>query len=128
MDGFNRFINSWNFPRSGGRKHKGTDLMAPQGTPLVAVANGTVRLGFNSLGGNTVWVYADYGVGFFYAHLDTFAPGLQNGDRVTIGEYIGTVGDTGNAAPGAYHLHFGIAVGGGGSDVNPYPSLRAVCP
>ena len=95
---------------------------------LVAVANGTVRLGYNSLGGNTVWVYADYGVGFFYAHLDTFAPGLQTGDRVSIGQVVGTVGDTGNAAPGAYHLHFGIAVGGGGSDVNPYPSLRAVCP
>ena len=51
--------------------------MAAQGTQLVAVANGTVRLGFNSLGGNTVWVYADYGVGFFYAHLDTLRPGPQ---------------------------------------------------
>lgn len=128
VDGISRFINSWGAPRSGGRLHKGTDLMAGQGTPLVAVANGTVRLGFNSLGGNTVWVYADYGVGFFYAHLDTFAAGLRSGDRVTIGQVLGTVGDTGNAAPGAYHLHFGMAVGGGGSNVNPYPSLRAVCP
>jgi len=128
VDGMSRFINSWGFPRSGGRKHKGTDLMAPQGTNLVAVANGTVRFGFNSLGGNTAWVNADYGVGFFYAHLDAFAPGLRNGDRVTIGQVLGTVGDTGNAAPGAYHLHFGVAVGGGGSNVNPYPSLRAVCP
>jgi len=128
VDGISRFINSWGFPRSGGRTHKGTDLMAGQGTPLVAVANGTVRLGYNSLGGNTVWVYADYGIGFFYAHLDTFAPGLRTGDRVTIGQVVGTVGDTGNAAAGAYHLHFGIAVGGGASDVNPYPSLRAVCP
>jgi murein DD-endopeptidase MepM/ murein hydrolase activator NlpD len=128
VNGLSRFIDSWGAPRSGGRTHKGTDLMAPQGTPLVAVANGTVRLGFNSLGGNTVWVYADYGVGFFYAHLDTFAAGLRSGDRVTIGQALGTVGDTGNAAPGAYHLHFGIAVGGGASNVNPYPSLRAVCP
>jgi len=128
VDGISRFINSWGFPRSGGRTHKGTDLMAGQGTPLVAVANGTVRLGYNSLGGNTVWVYADYGIGFFYAHIDTFAPGLQNGDRVTIGQLVGTVGDTGNAAAGAYHLHFGIAVGGGASNVNPYPSVRAVCP
>ena len=128
VDGISQFTNSWDFPRSGGRKHKGTDLMAPRGTPLVAVANGTVRLGANSLGGNIVWVYADYGVGFFYAHLDTFAPGLRSGDRVTIGQVLGTVGDTGNPAPGAYHLHFGIAVGGGASNVNPYPSLRAVCP
>jgi murein DD-endopeptidase MepM/ murein hydrolase activator NlpD len=128
VDGISRFINSWGFPRSGGRSHKGTDLMAPQGTPLVAVANGTVRFGFNSLGGNTAWVYADYGIGFFYAHLDEFEPGLTSGDRVVIGQRIGTVGDTGNAAPGAYHLHFGIAVGGGASNVNPYPSLRAVCP
>lgn len=128
VDGISYFVNSWGAPRSGGRTHAGTDLMAPQGTPLVAVANGTVRFSFNSLGGNVVWVYADYGIGFFYAHLDTFAPGLKSGDRVTIGQVIGTVGDTGNAAPGAYHLHFGIAVGGGGSNMNPYPSLRAVCP
>ncbi len=128
VNGINRFIDSWGAPRSGGRTHKGTDLMAARGTPLVAAANGTVRLGYNSLGGNIVWVYADYGIGFFYAHLDTFAEGLQTGDRVTIGQQIGTVGDTGNPAPGAYHLHFGIAVGGGASNVNPYPSLRAVCP
>ena len=128
VDGLNRFIDSWGAPRAGGRTHKGTDLMAARGTPLVAVANGTVRLGYNSLGGNIVWVYADYGIGFFYAHLDTFAEGLQTGDRVTIGQVIGTVGDTGNPAPGAYHLHFGIAVGGGASNVNPYPSVRAVCP
>ncbi|MCB2223850.1 MAG: M23 family metallopeptidase [Actinobacteria bacterium] len=128
VNGVTRFIDSWGAPRSGGRTHKGTDLMAAKGTPLVAVANGTVRLGYNSLGGNTVWVYADYGVGFFYAHLDTFAAGLQSGDRVSVGQVVGTVGDTGNAAPGAYHLHFGIAVGGGASNVNPYPSLRAVCP
>ncbi len=126
--GINSFIDSWGAPRSGGRTHKGTDLMAQHGTPLVAVANGTATLGYNSLGGNTVWVHADYGVGFFYAHLDTFATGLRSGDRVTIGQVLGTVGDTGNAAPGAYHLHFGIAVGGGASNVNPYPSLRAVCP
>ncbi|MBU1227278.1 MAG: M23 family metallopeptidase [Actinobacteria bacterium] len=128
VDGISRFVDSWGAPRSGGRTHKGTDLMAAQGTRLVAVANGTVSLGFNSLGGNTVWVHADYGVGFFYAHLDTFAEGLRNGDRVSIGQVLGTVGDTGNAAPGAYHLHFGMAVGGGASNVNPYPSLRAVCP
>jgi len=128
VDGINRFIDSWGAPRSGGRTHKGTDQMAARGTPLVAVANGTVKLGYNSLGGNIVWVYADYGIGFFYAHLDTFAEGLKTGDRVTIGQRLGTVGDTGNPAPGAYHLHFGIAVGGGASNVNPYPSLRAVCP
>ena len=122
------FVDSWNAPRPGGRLHKGTDLMARRGTPLVSVANGTIRYGYNSIGGNTAWVYADYGIGFFYAHLDTFAEGIRSGDRVRIGQVIGTVGDTGNAAPGAYHLHFGIAVGGGGSDVNPYPSLRAVCP
>jgi murein DD-endopeptidase MepM/ murein hydrolase activator NlpD len=128
VDGVTRFVDSWGAPRSGGRTHKGTDLMAAQGTPLVAVANGTVRFGFNSLGGNTVWLYSDYGINFFYAHLDSFAEGLQSGDRVTIGQMVGRVGDTGNAAPGAYHLHFGIAVGGGASNVNPYPSVRAVCP
>jgi murein DD-endopeptidase MepM/ murein hydrolase activator NlpD len=123
--GRSSFVDSWGAPRSGGRTHKGTDLMAARGTPLVAVADGVVEPGYGSLGGNTVWLHGDYGVSFFYAHLDAFAPGLSSGDRVTLGQEIGTVGDTGNPAPGAYHLHFGIYPGG--VAVNPYPAVRAVC-
>jgi murein DD-endopeptidase MepM/ murein hydrolase activator NlpD len=126
VGGRSSFIDTWGAPRSGGRTHRGTDMMAPRGTPLVAVANGVIRYGSSVLGGNTVWLHADYGVSFFYAHLDTFAANLQSGDVVTIGTVIGTVGDTGNPAPGAYHLHFGIFPGGTIA-VNPYPSVRAVC-
>jgi murein DD-endopeptidase MepM/ murein hydrolase activator NlpD len=100
--------------------------MAPRGTPLVAVANGVIRYGSSVLGGNTAWLHSDYGVSYFYAHLDAFAADLGSGDTITIGTVIGTVGDTGNPAPGAYHLHFGIFPGGTIA-VNPYPSVRAVC-
>lgn len=120
------FIDTWGAPRSGGRTHRGTDMMAPRGTPLVAVANGVIRYGSSVLGGNTAWLHSDYGVSYFYAHLDTFAADLGSGDTITIGTVIGTVGDTGNPAPGAYHLHFGIFPGGTIA-VNPYPSVRAVC-
>jgi murein DD-endopeptidase MepM/ murein hydrolase activator NlpD len=120
------FIDTWGAPRSGGRTHRGTDMMAPRGTPLVAVANGVIRYGSSVLGGNTAWLHSDYGVSYFYAHLDAFAADLGSGDTITIGTVIGTVGDTGNPAPGAYHLHFGIFPGGTIA-VNPYPSVRAVC-
>lgn len=120
------FVDSWGAPRSGGRSHQGTDMMAPRGTLLVAVASGVIRYGNSILGGNTVWLHADYGVSFFYAHLDEFAANLQSGDYVSIGTVVGTVGDTGNPAPGAYHLHFGVFPGGTVA-VNPYPSVRAVC-
>jgi murein DD-endopeptidase MepM/ murein hydrolase activator NlpD len=127
MAGPSTFVDSWGAPRSGGRTHKGVDMMAPRGVPLVSVANGTIKYGVSTLGGNTAWVYSDYGAAFFYAHLDTFAPGLSTGDRVSIGTVIGTNGDTGNPAPGAYHLHFGIYPGGS-SAVNPYPTIARHCP
>jgi murein DD-endopeptidase MepM/ murein hydrolase activator NlpD len=126
VGGLSSFVDSWGAPRSGGRTHRGTDMMASRGTPLIAVADGVIRYGSSILGGNTVWLHADYGVSYFYAHLDTFAANLQTGDRVAIGTVVGTVGDTGNPAPGAYHLHFGIFPGGTVA-VNPYPSVLAVC-
>jgi murein DD-endopeptidase MepM/ murein hydrolase activator NlpD len=119
------FVDSWGAPRYGGRVHTGTDLMGARGTPLVAVADGTLQLGYNSLGGNTVWLYADYGVGYFYAHLDGFAA-VSSGQWVSRGTVIGYMGDTGNPAPGAYHLHFGISPNGMGA-VNPYPTLARHC-
>lgn len=125
--GPNWFIDTWHAPRSGGRLHKGTDMFAPRGTPLVAVGDGRVQRGFDALGGHTVWLTADHGVNYFYAHLDSFASGLVSGQRVSRGQVIGYVGDTGNPAPGAYHLHFGIYPGGVMA-VNPYPTVAAVCP
>lgn len=119
------FIDSWGAPRYGGRLHTGTDLMGARGTPLVAVADGTLQLGNNPVGGNTVWLYADHGVAYFYAHLDGFAT-VSSGQWVGGGTVIGYMGDTGNPAPGAYHLHFGMTPGGMGA-VNPYPTLARHC-
>jgi murein DD-endopeptidase MepM/ murein hydrolase activator NlpD len=65
-------------------------------------------------------------VNYFYAHLDSYPSGLVDGQRVTRGQVIGYMGDTGNPAPGAYHLHFGIYPGGI-TAVNPYPSVARVC-
>jgi len=121
------FINSWHFPRSGGRLHLGTDMFAAYRAPLVAVADGVVRLSTSSLGGTVIHLWADHQVDYFYAHLDGYAAGLIDGQRVTRGQLLGYVGDTGDAAPGAYHLHFGMRPGNG-AHVNPYFTVRAVCP
>lgn len=120
------FINDWGFPRSGGRRHKGTDMFAPRGTNLLAVGNGSVRLDTSSLGGISVWLDSDYGARFYYAHLDGYPDGLASGQRVSGGQVVGFLGDSGNARGGSPHLHFQIHPGGGAA-VNPYPAVAAVC-
>jgi len=125
--GVTAFVDSWGAPRSGGRVHVGTDLMGPRGMPLVAVADGTIDIGYGTLGGKVVYVNADYGARFFYAHLDSYPDGLVDGQWVAKGTVIGYMGDTGNPAPGAYHLHFSIYPTGSGA-VNPYPTVARHCP
>jgi murein DD-endopeptidase MepM/ murein hydrolase activator NlpD len=120
------FVDSWGAPRSGGRLHVGTDMMGPRGTPLYAVANGVIQYGSSVAGGSTLRLYADYGGFFLYAHLDAYVSDLSNGQWVSRGTVIGYMGDTGNSAPGAYHLHFEIHPGGMGA-VNPYPTLARHC-
>lgn len=116
------YTNSWGAPRPDGRRHEGVDLMAPMGTPLVAVASGRVSFGFNRLGGRVAWVHADDGTRHYYAHLSRIA-GFPR--RVRAGDVIGYVGMTGNA--GAPHLHWEVHPGGGAA-VNPYPyAVRARC-
>ncbi|MDK1017850.1 MAG: peptidoglycan DD-metalloendopeptidase family protein [Actinomycetota bacterium] len=123
--GSNYFGDSWGDPRSGGRTHKGTDLMARYNTPLVAMNSGTVRLNRQRLGGIQIYVYGTDGITYYYAHLSKWVHGMRSGDHVSKGQVIGYVGDSGNARGGAPHLHLGIIAGG--IHVNPYPTVRRVC-
>jgi murein DD-endopeptidase MepM/ murein hydrolase activator NlpD len=118
------FVDSWGAPRSGGRTHQGTDMMAPYGTPVYAAQSGTVSHSSSDLGGIQAYVYGDGGDTTFYAHLQGYG-GTPSGGHASAGTLIGYVGDTGNAT-GTPHLHFEYHPGGGGA-VNPYPYLLAVC-
>ncbi|MFM8828020.1 MAG: choice-of-anchor P family protein [Actinomycetota bacterium] len=112
-------------PRAGTGWHHGTDLFAPMGTPIVAVADGTLsKVGVNNLGGNRLWLTDDAGNEFYYAHLSAYAPGTADGVRVRAGQVIAFLGNTGQAITTPPHLHFEIHPGGGDS-VNPYPYLVA---
>jgi murein DD-endopeptidase MepM/ murein hydrolase activator NlpD len=125
-------VDTWGQSRVG-HLHSAIDIMAARGTPVVSAANGTVLKLFTSrAGGLTVyvadpaktWVY-------YYAHLDSYAPGLTAGQTIAQGDVLGFVGTTGNASPDAPHLHFEIerlppsGEWWRGEAVNPYPILMA---
>ena len=123
VQGPRAFTNDWGNPRSGGRRHQGTDILAPKGTPVVASVSGTVR-GHNSrLGGISYYLRGDDGNTYFGTHLQSLS-GASG--RVSQGTVLGYVGNTGNARGGPPHLHFEIHPGGG-RPVNPYPTLRQHC-
>lgn len=118
--------------RSEGRVHDAIDILAPAGTPVIAAAEGEIIKLFESeRGGTTIYqVSKDRKLIFYYAHLQSYAEGLNVGKTVWQGETIGYVGDTGNAGAGNYHLHFSIMLTNNpkryweGTNINPYPLLR----
>ena len=114
------FTNDWGQPRSGGRQHRGTDMFASTGTPVVAVAAGSVSYASDSTGGGNTASLGANGNTYNYLHLSGFAGGSRS---VVQGEVLGYVGMTGNAS--APHLHFEIHSGAG--VVNPYPTLSQYC-
>ncbi len=110
-------------PRDGGRrKHKGVDVFARRGTPVVAISEGVVsRVREGGLGGKTVWV-RDHtrSINQYYAHLDTQM--VERGQRIRPGDTLGLVGNTGNARTTPPHLHFGLYVRSRGA-VDPQPYI-----
>ena len=114
-----------------GKWHHGEDLVAPLGTPLLAVADGTLfSVGWNDIGGWRLWLRDGSGNEFYYAHLDAYSPLAVAGRRVKAGDVLGFIGDSGDAEGGLPHLHFEIhpveflSLGYDGA-VAPYPFLIA---
>lgn len=119
------FIDSWGFPRSGGRKHKGVDMFNARNTPLIAVVDGRIRFSSNSLGGLSTHLYSDNGTVYYYTHLESHPGGLSSGQYVSKGTVVGFLGNSGNARYTSPHLHFEIRPNG--KAVNPYPTVRSAC-
>jgi len=134
------FRDSWGARRPGGRRHEGTDIISPRGTPIVAVADGTVtRLGNSRASGYNIRIDHGNGWATSYLHLNNdtigtddgeggtwtaFYPTLMEGDTVTAGQVIGYVGDSGNAEQTVPHTHFALSFDG--TKTNPYPYLQHV--
>lgn len=131
------FVDTWNGSRSygGDRVHEGCDIITaldePGVYPVVSISDGVVeKLGWLELGGYRVGIRTESGLYLYYAHLESYAPDLEEGDTIRAGECIGFVGDTGYGEEGTTgqfvtHLHMGFYVPELEGDVaiNPYPYL-----
>jgi len=133
------FWDSWGARRSGGRPHRGTDIMSPRGTPVVAVAAGEIIIKkWHDLSGWYLGIRHDGGWDTYYVHLNNdtlgtddgeggeataFAPGIEVGVLVEAGDVIGYVGDSGNAENTQPHTHFSLRKDD--RPVNPFPYLEA---
>jgi murein DD-endopeptidase MepM/ murein hydrolase activator NlpD len=117
--------------RAAGRRHDAIDIMAAEGTPVIAAADGKIEKLFNSArGGMTIYERSpDQKWEYYYAHLSAYAPGIAEGQQVKRGQVIARVGHTGDASAAGPHLHFAINTMGptdrwwNGTPINPYPLL-----
>lgn len=102
--------DTYGAPRSGGRTHEGIDILAPDGTPVLAAAAGViVGLDSSELGGLSLYHRdLDQRTIYFYGHLQGYRAGLKAGDLVRQGDVVAYVGQTGNVPPGTPHLHFSV--------------------
>ena len=132
-----QIVDNWLDPRDGGaRQHHGTDIMAAEGTPILAAAPGKIeKLFASTLGGTTLYERSPDGRWqYYYAHMAGYAPGIHEQQVVKAGDLLGYVGDTGDAGPGNYQLHLGLSYmhpGEGwwqGTPVNPFPLLAGKPP
>ena len=127
-----QLLDTFSDARSEGRIHDAIDIPAAADTLVLAAADGEiVKLFQSERGGTTIYqLSADKKLVFYYAHLGHYAEGLTEGNYVHQGDVIAYVGDTGNAGPGNYHLHFSISVVSDpkryweGTNINPYPLLH----
>jgi peptidoglycan LD-endopeptidase LytH len=127
-----QLIDTYDDARSEGRVHDAIDIPAAAETPVLAAVSGKILKLFQSeRGGTTIYQLNTNGdLVFYYAHLSRYADGLTEGSMVNQGRVIAYVGDTGNAGPGNYHLHFSIATVSDpkryweGTNINPYPLLH----
>ena len=125
-------IDSFDDKRGGTRTHNALDIMAARNTPVVAAVSGSIVKLHNSVAGGLTIYASDPSSKFvmMYGHLDSYRPGLKEGERVARGQIIGFVGSTGNANPTAPHLHFQITRNDNlkewwkGTPVNPFPVFR----
>ena len=128
-------VDSFLEPRgeNGARLHEAIDIMAPEGTAVVAAAPGTIAKLHNSpRGGQSIYVRSSDGLRlYYYAHLASYASNISEGDRVAAGDLLGTVGASGDADPAAPHLHFAVLETTQDAEwwepanaINPYPLLR----
>lgn len=125
VDNPRSFTDTWGAPRSGGRRHQGTDILAPRGQTVRAIVSGVwdVR-SYGASAGNWAILRGNDGNNYYYMHLERHTVG--DGARVSAGQQTATNGDTGNARGTTPHVHFEIHPGGGAA-VNPYPTLKRVC-
>src|SRR3954464_15039973 len=135
------YIDDFGQPRAGGA-HQGNDMMATKKTPVIAAESGTVKFWTTSASaGCMLYLYGESGTMYEYIHLNNdvtmkndnrgkcvagtaYAKGLKDGAKVTAGQQIGYLGDSGDANGIHPHLHFEVHPNGGAA-TDPYPYLQA---